>query len=87
MPFLISTGLGLLAREIGRKLKPANNRGTPALTRGLYTAPKREAVRLRRGRQQQSADPFEENELRQRLGGYSIRRYQSTSAADQSENW
>lgn len=80
MPLVFSTGLGLLAREFYKRMKPTNSRiPAPALTRGLYTASKREVLRRKR---YCSQDPFNYDEMKQRLGGYSVRRYCSPASVD-----
>jgi hypothetical protein len=80
MPIVFSTGLGLLAREFYKRMKPNNSRiPAPALTRGLYTTSKREVIHRKR---YCPKDPFNYDELKQRLGGYSVRRYCSSANID-----
>jgi len=83
MPLLISTGFGLLVREFHKRIKP-NNRAVPALTRGLYTTPKRDVIRRKRTYQN---DPFSIDECKQRLGGNCVRRYYSTTTKYNDVNW
>ncbi|KAI6189932.1 AAA domain-containing protein [Aphelenchoides bicaudatus] len=81
MPLLVSTGLGLLVREFCKRVKP-NKQAAPALTRGLYTVNKKNVVRRKRV---YNNDPFSNDELKQRLGGYCVRRYCSSTSINQSD--
>lgn len=76
MPLVLSTGFGLLVREFYKRVTPINSRGAPVLTRGLYTATKRDVVRRRRAPQK---DPFSADELKFRLGGNCVRSYSSVA--------